>query len=64
MMINIIIVMFVMFKILYIVVKLYEFYISRKVKELMRRFMFGEMIVDEFYENLDIINFVKVDEIS
>lgn len=26
--------------------------------------MFGEMIVDEFYENLDIINFVKVDEIS
>lgn len=64
MMINIIIVTFAVFKIPYIVVKLYEFYTSRKVKELMRKFTFGEMTADEFHENSDIINFVKVDEIS
>lgn len=64
MMINIIIVTFAVFKIPYIVVKLYEFYTSRKVKELMRKFTFGEMTADEFHENSDIINFVKVDEIN
>ncbi|XP_048741748.1 P2Y purinoceptor 14-like [Ostrea edulis] len=63
MMVNILIVTFAIFKFPYIVVKLYEFYTSRKVKDLIDRFNNGEVSMDELQGHKDIVSFVKVDEV-
>ncbi|XP_062590202.1 proteinase-activated receptor 2-like [Saccostrea cucullata] len=64
MMVNILIVTFAVFKFPLIVVKLYEFYKSRKVKDLIDRFNNGEVTYEEFEKHHDIQSFVQVDEVT
>ena len=62
-MVNIIIVTFFIFKFPYIVVKLYEFYTSRKVKDLLAMFTTGEIAWDDLTSHEDVLRFVTMDEI-